>query len=201
MIYEDEEIDVGEAFFPEEFFFDVEIDMNHIQDIDNFEKLSQKDVDKAVSKGLGEALTKVFDVIREEMENLKLGTLTNELSINLTEDGYEVRIDDPQATFVEFGTGMVGKGEISFMGNPAGTPHPDAQSQNWIYDINKHGKKGWYAPMDNFDPTPYKVNRKGKDYGWTRGIPSKPFFYNAVKRIKRTGLITRIIRKELRKLL
>lgn len=201
MFYEDEEIDIGEAFFPEEFFFDVEIDMAHVQNIDNFEKLSQDDIDDAVGEGLTKASYKVFDIISEEMEKLELGKLVNELSIYTSEQGYEVRIDDPQATFVEFGTGIVGKGEMGFMGNPAGKPHPEAKKQSWVYDINKHGKKGWYAPMDNFDPTPYKTNRRGKPYGWTRGLPARPFFYNAVQRIKRTGIITRTIRKELRKFL
>lgn len=74
------------------------------------------------------------------------------------------------AIFVEFGTGIVGKG----------SPHPDPSgvgigSDNFYgsmytgYDTNNHGEKGWVYQSD-FD---------GK-WHWTKGMRSRPFMYNTM---------------------
>lgn len=74
------------------------------------------------------------------------------------------------ACYVEFGTGVAG----------ADNPHPGLDgSQDFAvmggdgtlyteYDTNKHGEAGWYyMPVG------------GTRYRWTRGMPARPFMYNA----------------------
>jgi len=73
--------------------------------------------------------------------------------------------DCPYAAYVEFGTGVVGKGE----------PHPKFP---WAYDINNHGDSGWWYPTDETDPNPHKHTYNGQLYAWTKGMPSRPFMYN-----------------------
>ena len=66
------------------------------------------------------------------------------------------------AVFVEFGTGIVGKG----------SPHPDPQG--WQYDVNNHGDKGWV----------YFDDVRGK-FRWTKGFRSRPFMYNTARELER----------------
>src|SRR5690554_4333025 len=66
------------------------------------------------------------------------------------------------ATYVEFGTGIVGKQ----------SPHPDPQG--WQYDVNSHGEKGWWY-----------FNDRDQKWHWTKGFQSRPFMYNTVKELER----------------
>lgn len=66
------------------------------------------------------------------------------------------------AVYVEFGTGVVGKGK----------PHPDIAIAGWRYDVNGHGELGWWYP-----------GRDGK-YHWTKGMESRPFMYNTAQQLK-----------------
>lgn len=198
MIGEHDEIDIGELDWPDEFFATVTIDMDHISDIEGFGKLSNKDVQTAFKRGLKRSADGVRDVLEDEMDKYEVGKLKESLVVGVYSDEYEVRVDDDQAMFVEFGTGITGKG-----GNPRfpATKHPEAAKFNWVYDHKGHGLRGWIAPLDKFDPIKYKYKIPNKNFGWTQGLPSRPFFHSSVNRIQRTGLITRRIRKELRKFL
>lgn len=67
------------------------------------------------------------------------------------------------AVYVEFGTGVVGKG----------SPHPIASEKNWKYDVNEHGEMGWVF-LDERDGT----------YHWTQGFASRPFMYNTARQLE-----------------
>lgn len=69
--------------------------------------------------------------------------------------------DCPWAAFVELGTGVVGSNK----------PHPTVP---WAYDINSHGADGWVY----YDETL-------QQFRWTKGMPSRPFMYNAALEIER----------------
>ena len=71
-----------------------------------------------------------------------------------THTGYVIA-DVPYAMFVEYGTGIVG------LRSPS---HP-AEPAEWIQDSNRHGDAGWWYVDDG--------------YHWTKGMPSRPFMYNA----------------------
>lgn len=78
----------------------------------------------------------------------------------------------PWAAFVEFGTGV--KGDNS--------PHPDTSIANWKYDVNNHGKKGWYYFKD------------GRWY-WTNGMPSRPFMYETAQYLRDMSVISHIAKE------
>lgn len=69
----------------------------------------------------------------------------------------KVKAGTDHCKFVEFGTGIVGKGR----------PHPEG---GWAYDVNGHGVSGWWY----YDDVRGKVR-------WTQGMPSRPYMYNARK--------------------
>ena len=72
--------------------------------------------------------------------------------------GYVIA-DCPYAIYVEYGTGIIGESE----------PHPFAAEQ-WAYDVNQHGTKGWV----------YKSDKDG-EFHWTMGYISRPFMYNTMR--------------------
>lgn len=72
-----------------------------------------------------------------------------------------IRTTDEKDTYKEFGTGIVG----------SSNPHPNLES-GWIYDVNKHGEKGWVYPKSD------------GSFGWTKGIQAQKKFYEAFKRME-----------------
>ncbi len=70
--------------------------------------------------------------------------------------------DCKHAAFVEFGTGVVGKGK----------QHPDIPVP-WTYDSNEHGEDGWY----------YYDKEQGR-YRFTKGMPSRPFMYETAAELR-----------------
>lgn len=85
---------------------------------------------------------------------------------------YYIYTDCLWASFVEFGTGIVG----------SENPHPDTGSINWKYDVNKHGEKGWFYLLD------------GK-WHWTKGMPSRPFLYETAQELKDMSTVLHIARE------
>lgn len=74
------------------------------------------------------------------------------------------------ATYVEFGTGIIG------MENP----HPNPSLAAWKYDVNEHGEKGWFYFKDG-------------EWHWTKGLPSRPFMYETARDLPAT--VTRIAKE------
>lgn len=75
------------------------------------------------------------------------------------------------AVFVEYGTGVVGAGSPytgPFMPGSVTVqnPYTSAVSTYSAYDQNNHGDSGWW----------YISERDGQRH-WTKGQPSRPFFY------------------------
>ncbi len=66
-----------------------------------------------------------------------------------------IKTDCPYAVYVEYGTGIVGKG----------SPHP--APKGWKYDVNEHGESGWFY-----------YNERDQKWHWTQGMESRSFMYN-----------------------
>lgn len=81
---------------------------------------------------------------------------------DVLQDGasYKIYTGCPWAAYVEFGTGVKGKGN----------PHPDVSIVGWRYDINEHGNGGWNYYRDG---------------AWhhTSGMPSRPFMYETAQEL------------------
>ena len=79
----------------------------------------------------------------------------------------------PWAAYVEFGTGIVGRG----------SPHPMGEGYlGWYYDIHEHGFMGWWYYL-------------GGNLHHTWGQESQPFMYLAGQRLRED--IRRIVRDHL----
>ena len=72
-----------------------------------------------------------------------------------------IKAGAPYAVYVEFGTGIVGKSQ----------PHPSPD--DWRYDINNHGDRGWWY-FNDYTGHPQ----------WTKGMPSRPFMYNTARELE-----------------
>lgn len=66
------------------------------------------------------------------------------------------------AVYVEFGTGVVGKG----------SPHPNPDG--YQYDVNEHGDEGWVYYDDD-----------SGQFRWTKGFKSRPFMYNTARQLEK----------------
>lgn len=108
------------------------------------------------------------DIVKSEMERYNIPT-TGDLgnSIKATKvDAMTAQLgaDGGHATFVEYGTGIVG----------ANSPHPEAAEDSVVYDRNNHGESGWTYLKD------------GRFYH-TKGQPSRPFMLSARSKIAKRG--------------
>ena len=105
--------------------------------------------------------------------------------------GMSVTVGSEYAIYVEYGTGIVGARES----------HPNPMAQGWVYDVNNHGEKGWMYPTTADDPNPQKKMFNGQLYGWTRGMASRPFMYEAWRWAKASAnsIIGKSIRAEVKK--
>ena len=76
--------------------------------------------------------------------------------------------------YVEFGTGIVGKGK----------PHPHASKLGWTYteyhvDRNGNIRSGWIYPSHENDVNKNKwVDENGNWYAFTMGQKARPFMYD-----------------------
>ena len=144
-------------------------------------KLDLKDIDRAireVEKFKTEFLEKCNRLIEaltdrgEEIAKIEVAQLdavyTGEL-MNSIEGYYSpsynvgiIKAGAYYAAYVEFGTGVVGKG----------SPHPNPQG--WQYDVNDHGDSGWVYYDDD-----------SGQFRWTKGFKSRPFMYNTARQLER----------------
>jgi len=147
----------------------------YIVNLNNFTK-DLKGLDKTLAKveiAIEDAFVRIGDLVYKRLlENISyygLGdtSLASTATITRYWDGFAVSVGADYAFFVEYGTGVVGQS----------SPHPSYVGK-WEYDTNGHGIDGWYYPTTESDPNPYKHYYNGVLYGFTRGMPSRPFMYN-----------------------
>lgn len=131
------------------------------------EELAQKLVAELAAQGVQIALVEA-EGIRDTGK--LLSSIVGESGGNY---GY-VKCKCGYAVFVEFGTGVVGKGKphpnVGILGS---CPPPSYKGHTYTgYDSQGHGELGWWYPGD--DGTLY----------WTQGMPSRPFMYNTAQQLK-----------------
>lgn len=132
-----------------------------------------EEYEKKVEQKIKDFLTKLLDegveIAKAKLVNIppKAAVETGDLLASMKRDviieGNKgvIFADNAHAVFVEFGTGIEGKG----------TPHP---TMPWAYDTNGHGKDGWW----------YTDPKLG--FGrFTQGMPSRPFMYETARDLER----------------
>lgn len=102
----------------------------------DLERINSK-LEKIVSKAeqrLGEyGAGELFEAIPHHEVD---GNLPPAVTMTRTVDGISVNMVGPDAGYMEFGTGLTGKGK-----------YPDSQVTQrvgWYYDVHNHGAKGWW---------------------------------------------------------
>ena len=107
-------------------------------------------------------------IVKSEMERYNIptgGDLGNSIKATQVDAmTAQLEADGGHATFVEYGTGIVG----------ANSPHAEAAEDGVEYDRNNHGESGWNYPKD------------GRFYH-TKGQPSRPFMLSARSKIAKRG--------------
>lgn len=146
--------------------------------IKKLKRLSSTD---AINKGLDDLANYG---VNKAKENLASFTFYNEpqgLSQSIEQQNTAplertINADGGYASFVEYGTGVKGKG----------APHPDPP-KDWVYDVNEHGQAGWWYPTETQPPEgqPQRFDPiTGKWYAWTRGMESRPFMFKTSQDIE-----------------
>ncbi len=82
--------------------------------------------------------------------------------------------NSPYAVYVEFGTGIKGK---------ESDKHPKSNEFGWQHDINEHGEAGWWYPTNDPNLIRY-TTPDGNTFGWTKGMPARPFMYETARRLE-----------------
>lgn len=95
--------------------------------------------------------------------------LANSITVDFDDEALIGRIivGEQYGLYVEYGTGVVG----------AGSPHPLAAEDNYGYDVNGHGEKGW-----NFYAR--SLTGAGYQYYHTKGQPPAMYIYGTMKYIE-----------------
>lgn len=162
-----------------DFSLTINIDIDHLaRDVKKFAQMED-----AIITGMAKGETEFGDRLRakaiEYLGIYELGnsTLASTISVTPNSMGMKIMVQGDYAMFVEYGTGIIGRDESH--------PKPDG----WAYDVNEHGEAGWIYPKD--DGT----------FGWTRGMPSRPFMYMTWLWGRRSvvQIINKNIRRELKK--
>lgn len=103
------------------------------------------------------------------------GKLSNSIQVEYSEHLARVFTDLFYASYVEYGTGIVG----------ASNPHPKL-ADGWKYDTNSHGDKGWVYEDEE------------GNFWWTKGEVSHQFVYQTYQDLKEhyVELTMQVLREE-----
>lgn len=150
-------------------------------------------IERARLNAIKELQDRVLDRLKREIAMLGLAgsSIAKSIRIDNEPDGFMIVIDNDHAMYVEFGTGIVGKGAT----------HPNWKESGWDYDSKKHGESGWWYPTTKDDPNPTKYYSATSDtmWAWTKGLESRPFMYNTWRyaRLITTKTFNKHLRREL----
>lgn len=176
--------------------FTIDIDLDDL----GGKALKLPNVDKIILKALQDGYRDFAEQAEQrlllELELLGLGDskLSKTITMKITETGLSIITGGEYATFIEYGTGIVGRD---------GTQHKHLPSY-WVHDSKGHGDNGWWYPSSPNDPNPtaYYSKNQGRWIAWTLGQESRPFMYNLWLwgRQSATQIIQKHIHRSLREL-
>lgn len=148
--------------------FQININFDNIdKHAKKFNDFADYKLEKALQDGIDELSDRLYNKMGEYLILYGLGgseLMNTRFSVPYG-NGIRIGCGSDHVAFVEFGTGIVGKGN----------PHP--KRRDWIYDVNGHGDNGWWYPTDNPYPNQPTKYYNGKLYAWTAGMASRPFMY------------------------
>lgn len=124
------------------------------------------EIDAAIKNGLKECAKRGTEIALENLHSYTYKNSPIELeqsikSEKLSDKHSQIIADGGCATYIEYGTGIVGKSD----------PHSNIILKSVEYNLNKYGEKGWiYSEADI-------------DYRETSRQPSRPFMYNTKNKL------------------
>lgn len=154
--------------------FDVDVtDVKSVLRAEKYLRESEAKFTRAISGALDDMEKFIRDKLMDELATYGLldSDIAGSIRIYRVGTGLQVVVGSDYAMYVEFGTGIYGE--------QSPHPNPSAFGEAWEYDINDHGKRGWWYPTTEDDPNPYKsYSPDGQIFAWTAGSQAKPFMYN-----------------------
>lgn len=140
-----------------------------IRQVEEYEKSLKEKIQKLVERLVNEGV-EIAKVKIVSMGAFEGGELLASMQGLMYKEGNKAFViaDCKHAAFVEFGTGVVGKGKQ----HPNIPVSPD-MPYPWVYDSNEHGENGWY----------YYDKKQGR-YRFTKGMPSRPFMYETAEDLR-----------------
>lgn len=152
---------------------ELDLDINDVyKTVRKFNILTDR-IEDEIMYGLDVASIKITQKLESLLDKYDVPALKKDILIEDFGTGFSISVVGDGAIFVEYGTGIVGKN----------SPHPVP----WEYDINEHGDKGW-------------VYQDEDGWHWTKGMASKPYFWELQKWIRSYGIIKRCINARLKKI-
>ncbi len=143
----------------------INIPMKDLKKLDKYAGALSNAIIRGISNGKANLRKKLKAQLYEQLSNY--GLANSRLANSARVDKLKVSVNATYGNYVEYGTGIVGARSVA---------HPD--SDGWIHDINGHGDKGWYYPIEPGNKSKVAKYYNGQAYGWTKGQPARPFMYN-----------------------
>jgi hypothetical protein len=146
--------------------FKAELSQSSIDALIKDLKKYQQDLDNSLISINQAIADKVYELVMSKVPRGTSGDLARSIEKEVTKEFARVYTTNEHALYAEFGTGIVG----------AKSPHPEAEAQGWLYDINSHGEEGWFYN---------KGTRENPDIYWTKGYAGKKYMYYAYIEIQK----------------
>ena len=140
---------------------------NAIKILENYGKNTDSDVEKFITKMVDKGVNYARSICPVDTGELK-GTIKGKVEKSDYKIKGTISVSSDHAAFVEFGTGVVGRGT-----------HPDIAQTVYAYDVNGHGEKGWTY----YDPIRER-------YVHTKGHKANPFMYHTAQYLNGIANIT-----------
>ena len=143
----------------------------------------------AINDGLDELARRAEEYAKDKMRSYGItGELYTNLKAERNKGGIQISTYAQSnwgfdySMYVEFGTGIVGKGK----------PHPHASKMGWRYTTEHVGadgkvRSGWIYPSHENDVNKNKwIGKDGNWYAFTMGQEARPFMYDTWLYLSRT---------------
>lgn len=174
------------------------VNINIDCEMDDLDKKLLTKINKLVDEGKQNGLEIIRKMTADKIKNnLTKYNIPNEtvssMVVVATENGVHVSVGGADLLYVEYGTGIVGSSD----------PHPDPTAVGWRYDINNHGKAGWWYPTTMSDTNPTKKETSdGGFIAWSAGVRARPFMFDTWVwlSLNANSILTKSITDSLKKL-
>lgn len=156
-----------------EITIDLDEMLNGNYNFPDFENMMKETVRDGMKEFRKQARGELVSNIR--IQGLGNSQLASTIVTRTMKDYVSLKVTAPYADFVEYGTGIIGM-DNQHPNLPAGWEY--LGGYRGVSSYNAQFDRGWYYPTTPDDPNPYKHEYNGQLYGYTMGLPSRPYMYD-----------------------